>query len=442
MRDLVKAAKQFANSSHQRITASRNPASQSNEVHLRSVAQIVSSVTTDEETIAAAWLHDLVEDTPVTMDDLEREFGRSVAETVSELSVVTRNRRHHRAAGLEALKKHFSAVSSRAKTIKLADLIDTCRDLHRNDPRAFAAYFAEANALLPVLSDGASRLFERLQRDLEKYAGIASGHTPPTIEPERGNKLVAITPLSLKIFAGGFAAQDIANPLRSFDFDRSPQGILHDMTKAGIQVAGLRVHGEVTGFIESANLRHRAVMTEFRPFASGQVIRSTSSLMEVVEVLTLHDRCFVTTLGTPVGVISRIDIEKPAGRMWLFGIITVAELEFTERLRQKFQDDTWMNLLTSQRVEKARELYAERLRRNQKCDLIDCLQFGDKMEILTSDPLELTAFDIPTASAARRVIKQIERLRNCLAHSQGFVEQDWPQVVMLARRIHHIVMET
>jgi hypothetical protein len=262
------------------------------------------------------------------------------------------------------------------------------------------------------------------------------------VEGEQRDQLVAITPLSLRIFAGGFMALDIANPLRSFDFDRSPQRILQDMTQAGIQVAGLRVHGEVTGFIEAANLRHRAVTTEFRPFALGQVIRSASSLMEVVEVLTVHDRCFVTTMGTPVGVISRVDIEKPAGRMWLFGIITVAELEFTERLRQKFPGETWMSVLTSQRVEKARELYAERMRRNQKCELIDCLQFSDKMEILTSDPLELAAFDIPTASAARRVIKQIEGLRNCLAHSQGFVEQDWPQVVMLARRIHHIVMES
>jgi hypothetical protein len=81
------------------------------------------------------------------------------------------------------------------------------------------------------------------------------------------------------------------------------------------------------------------------------------------------------------------------------------------------------------------------MRRNQKCQLIDCLQFSDKMEIIASDQLELTAFDIPTASAARRAIKQIEGLRNCLAHSQGFVEQDWPQVVRLARRIHHIVVE-
>jgi len=47
MKDLVKAVRQFAGGSHQRITVNRNPGSQSVEVHLRSVAQIVSSVTKD-----------------------------------------------------------------------------------------------------------------------------------------------------------------------------------------------------------------------------------------------------------------------------------------------------------------------------------------------------------------------------------------------------------
>jgi hypothetical protein len=248
--------------------------------------------------------------------------------------------------------------------------------------------------------------------------------------------------MSLRIFANTFTALDIADPLHSFDFDRSPQLILHDMAQAGIRVAGLRVNGKVTGFVEAGSLRNSAGATEFRPFVSDQGIPSTSSLMDVVEILTLHDYCFVTTLGTPVGVISRINIEKPAGRMWLFGIITVAELEFTERLRERFPDESWMKLLTSSRVENARELYAERVRRNQKCQLIDCLQFSDKLAILTSDPLELAAFDIPTANAARRVVKQIESLRNCLAHSQGFVEQDWPQIVRLARRIHQMVSES
>jgi (p)ppGpp synthase/HD superfamily hydrolase len=63
MSELVKAAKLFANSSHRRITANRLAAQQNFENHLKAVAQLVASVADDEHSIAAAWLHDVVEET-------------------------------------------------------------------------------------------------------------------------------------------------------------------------------------------------------------------------------------------------------------------------------------------------------------------------------------------------------------------------------------------
>jgi hypothetical protein len=64
---------------------------------------------------------------------------------------------------------------------------------------------------------------------------------------------------------------------------------------------------------------------------------------------------------------------------------------------------------------------------------------GDKIGILMSEPAELAILDIPTASAAKRVSRQIESLRNSLAHAQGFVDQDWPQIVRLARRAQQLL---
>src|SRR3974390_2880416 len=86
MSDLIKAARIYANGSHHRIDTHRNPALQSSEVHLKSVAQIVSSVSHDEEVIAATWLHDVVEDTSVTFGNVERRFGVRVAKLVHELT--------------------------------------------------------------------------------------------------------------------------------------------------------------------------------------------------------------------------------------------------------------------------------------------------------------------------------------------------------------------
>ena len=53
----------------------RIPAWQSPEVHRKSVAQLISSVSQDETIIAAAWLHDMVEDTRVALDDIQRHLG-------------------------------------------------------------------------------------------------------------------------------------------------------------------------------------------------------------------------------------------------------------------------------------------------------------------------------------------------------------------------------
>jgi hypothetical protein len=47
-------------------------------VHLKAVADLVAGVTDDPEMIAAAWLYDVVEDTPITLDDVAREFGGAV----------------------------------------------------------------------------------------------------------------------------------------------------------------------------------------------------------------------------------------------------------------------------------------------------------------------------------------------------------------------------
>ena len=159
-------------------------------------------------------------------------------------------------------------------------------------------------------------------------------------------------------------------------------------------------------------------------------------------MLTRHDWCFVSAYGTVVGAISRLDMQKPAVRMWLFGIITVAELEFTERIRQKWPEERWTGFLSPQRVEQARRLRDERHRRKENCELLDWLQLADKLEILISDRAVLAELGIPTPGAARRAAKQIENLRNTLAHAQGFDDQDWPQIVRLARHIEAMAHES
>lgn len=74
---------------------------------------------TDEIKLAAAWLHDTVEDTSVTVHDVRREFGDDVADLVWRLTDEQGENRHERHAKTHAKIRGSTA----AVRIKLADRI-------------------------------------------------------------------------------------------------------------------------------------------------------------------------------------------------------------------------------------------------------------------------------------------------------------------------------
>ena len=87
----------------------------------------------------------------------------------AKLTAVSRPGRRKRAVRLLD-RQHFASVSGAAKTVKIADLIDTCRDLYKRDRMSLGTYAAEAREMMPMLEGGDTRLLERLKRDLDKYA--------------------------------------------------------------------------------------------------------------------------------------------------------------------------------------------------------------------------------------------------------------------------------
>ena len=54
--------------------------------HPVQVAEIIMSVSDDDNLLAAAYLHDVVEDTPVTEDELRKEFGDDITNLVMEVT--------------------------------------------------------------------------------------------------------------------------------------------------------------------------------------------------------------------------------------------------------------------------------------------------------------------------------------------------------------------
>jgi (p)ppGpp synthase/HD superfamily hydrolase len=158
---LERRALEFATAAHQSIGQRRKYTDEPYIVHPVAVAELVRSVAHTPEMIAAALLHDVVEDTPVEIEEIDEEFGHDVAELVGWLTDISRpadgNRRTRKRMDLE----HTARAPAAAKTIKLADLIDNARTISTRDPSFWKVYRREKLDLLEVLKEGDPVLWQR-----------------------------------------------------------------------------------------------------------------------------------------------------------------------------------------------------------------------------------------------------------------------------------------
>ena len=154
MSPLELRAKAFATEAHSRAKQVRKYTAEPYVEHPAAVAELVRGVPHTEEMLAAAWLHDTVEDTGVALSEIRLRFGDEVGGLVDWLTDVSKPADGNRAAR-KALDRAHSAVSPpAAKTVKLADLIDNSRSIVERDPDFATVYLAEKRLLLPLLKSG------------------------------------------------------------------------------------------------------------------------------------------------------------------------------------------------------------------------------------------------------------------------------------------------
>jgi (p)ppGpp synthase/HD superfamily hydrolase len=156
---LEQRAKEFATRSHEGQVRKYTGEPYIN--HPANVVEIVRSVEHSEEMLAAAWLHDVVEDCGIPASTIHLNFGLGVHLLVDDLTDVSKPRHGNRKARKALDLAHTAQAHPMAKTIKLADLIDNTGSIVKYDPDFAKVYLREKAALLEVLKEGDPTLWER-----------------------------------------------------------------------------------------------------------------------------------------------------------------------------------------------------------------------------------------------------------------------------------------
>lgn len=151
--DKVFKAWQYAHRHHSDVGQLRKFSGEPYITHPVAVANLlVMHTNPTQDMIAAAILHDTVEDTNATLMEIIREFGVSVADLVYWLTDVAKPEDGNRATRMGINRDHIAKAPAAAQTIKAADIIHNVKDIVMHN-RGFAyKYVPEKRDVYRVLT--------------------------------------------------------------------------------------------------------------------------------------------------------------------------------------------------------------------------------------------------------------------------------------------------
>ena len=241
------------------------------------------------------------------------------------------------------------------------------------------------------------------------------------------------------ILLRSLTVRDIAEPLPSFDAGTPAALVRAALEGHHLQIAGVREEGFIAGYLVIDELGEGPCGQFCHPINEAKILSGNAQLSELVLALDQVPYFFVNFLGEISGIVTRADLDDPPVRMWLFGLITLIEMRFLTLIERRFPGEEWQQYLSDKRIEKAVSLQVERRRRKQDPALLDCLQFSDKAQIVIRDEQLRAQIGFQSRRQAEQAIKNLEKLRNNLAHAQDIVSLDWQTIVNLSENLEAVI---
>ena len=245
------------------------------------------------------------------------------------------------------------------------------------------------------------------------------------------------------LFESGITARAILEPLLS-----CPSGanaievskILHDMD---FDVGGVQEdpRGHVIGFVYRESLKDGIVRDHLNKMTAEHLISDSTPLASLLSILKTKEHVFVLVGQHVEGIITRADLNKPPVRVYLFGLISLLEMHLTYWVKDAYPNDDWKEKLSDSRLKNAEELLAKRESRNQQTDLVDCLQFCDKRDLIIVRESVRNSLCLADKNSAKKRLVRAEELRNLLAHSQQDLTQgsSWEEVIEVVEWVETVV---
>jgi hypothetical protein len=244
------------------------------------------------------------------------------------------------------------------------------------------------------------------------------------------------------LFESGITARAILEPLESCFLDDDAVEIAKILQGRDFDVAGVQEgpQGHVIGFVLRDSLKDGNVRNHFNKMTSEHLISDATPLASLLSIFKTRRHVFVLAGQHVTGIITRADLTKPAMRVYLFGLISLLDMHLTYWVKDSYPEDAWKGRLSSSRLKKSEQLLALRRSRAQQTDLVDCLQFCDKRDLILAHEV-CTRLCLGEKNTAEKRLRDAEDLRDLLAHSQQDLTEgsSWAEVIEVIEWVEAVV---
>ena len=241
-----------------------------------------------------------------------------------------------------------------------------------------------------------------------------------------------------EIFEKGIKASHITELFCSFDESAIAQDVKKFLDENDYDVIGVRTNGMINGYAYSSNLAKGQLIKYMKKFKQSELLSDTASISKVFKMMEYFDRIFVLSFGSVAGIITRGDLQKIPIRMWLFSLISLIEMQMLRIIRERYPGKSWEELIHPERYKKVDEYFKNLKKKNEEIELVDCLQFCDKREIILKTEDILEKFKCSKTKFCE-LLEDLEELRNNLDHAQNIITDGWSSIIKLSKKAEELL---
>lgn len=193
------------------------------------------------------------------------------------------------------------------------------------------------------------------------------------------------------------------------------------------------------GYVLQSELNEGHCIGQMKNITPNDILAESTPVLASLILLRDRDWLFVLEGNKILGIVTKGDLRKAPVRMFLFALVNLIEMHLTLLIRDTCKEDELLPLIGN-RFEKARNLFNDRIQRNESLDIFDCLQLCDKIDITLKKVEIYNLMKFESEKETRRCLKEIEKLRDRLAHGHDIISgTSWKDVIDLTVMMEKII---